>query len=298
MTQPDIPTWAPNADSEPSQSLESIATFVAQLSQFIDHLPTSMSPERETREMDFMLQPDTIYAYPELLQDYLLTRTLDSIHVTTVKEGDEFVATTLEFTNSTDHSTLHISRTAEPIAPDDMAPDAITWPYKDSEPVPRMNDREIDAFLLTLCGRPVQAEAQKLNQDTVRPIITDQLTHALSDNAFMTTAISSYELDSGRTLELTTETMTGKTVVKSFAICYETGSDRQLRATIDTSRGLQVGFETIDRANDDEVVQPFIPDDGDYIRLAEILKEELAALQADTAAAAPADLIALTDETS
>ena len=110
MIQHDPSPWTTKTESEPSQNLDSIAKFVAQLSHFIDRLPASADPERESKEMEFIVQPDLIYYYPELLKDWLLTRKLTSIRVTTVEEQATLAATTLEFTNDTDASILYVSR--------------------------------------------------------------------------------------------------------------------------------------------------------------------------------------------
>lgn len=296
MIQHDPSPWTTKTESEPSQNLDSIAKFVAQLSHFIDRLPASADPERESKEMEFIVQPDLIYYYPELLKDWLLTRKLTSIRVTTVEEQATLAATTLEFTNDTDASILYVSRDSHPAAGADPAQhDVIVWPDRDPEQIPRMSDREIDAFLLTLCGQRWQAEMQAFSSGA-EPIITDELTDALSKNAFLATTISNFDLPSGRALQLTTEMFAGKTTVKSFALYYETSSSRRLRATVDTSSGLEIVFHTIDPASS-EAVGELIPDDGDYIRLAEILEEEIAMLQEQTRESplAPTDIIELTE---
>lgn len=296
MRYQDSSPWETKTDSESSQNLDSIAKFVAQLSHFIDRLPTSRTPERESKEMEFMVQPDTIYYYPETLKDWLLTRTLTSIRVTTIEEQGTLAATTLEFTNDKDDSVLYISRHSRLAAETDpLQHDVTVWPDKDPEQVSRMDDREIDAFLLTLCGQRWQAEMQALSSGA-GPIITDQLTDTLSKNAFMSTTTSSFDLPSQRTLQLTTETLAGMTTVKSFALYYETGSSRRLRATVDTSNGLEILFHVIDPTGSD-VIGDLRPDDGDYIRLTEVLEEEIAMLQEQSRESplAPSDIIELTE---
>lgn len=273
MVFPDRDSLVDHPHEENSQNIDAIAKFIAALSRLTDTLPSGSIPERSSKSMEFFAQSKDYYKYPELVGDWLLSRDPASIHVIVTVENGDAVATTIEITNEQDAGVFYISRDTVPT--DATAPDYIIDTSKPEEkqltPLPRIPDTQLSAFLLSICRENLSAELAETTGSTMG--LTGDMTDKLATNAFRTETDSSFELPSGRIIQVRTEAVAGRSRLASFTIYYETSSARRLRASIDTSTGVVVEFKTID-ADTSQIIGDLHPEDGDYIRLTEILQEE------------------------
>lgn len=260
---------------ERTHELELVRQLLEKVGTLIEILPGHMRPERDMRVMEFIPQPHPIYAYPKALQDWLQDKSLAEVLLTATSDEEGFLSTTLEFQAENDPTVLYISRGATPIEQDTLltTQDCIMQKNGLITPFTPMDNREIDAFLLSVTGSYLNASVQAQSSATT-PIITDQILDSLRDNALTSKVSRSFNLASGRIVEYDINLVGNKPQLTSFVLYYETGSDRRLRAAIDCSQGFTLTLSAID-----QTIEPLYPDVGDYTRLIELIEEEIAYLQ-------------------
>lgn len=250
--------------------------FLGKVSKLVEKVSLNLQPSRMQYEMEFLPQEDGVYAYPEMLRDRLMTRTLESVKLTIVSETLDnvdaersFITTTLEFEDG--DGTLYVSRDGD--IPEPSAGDVVIGLDGLPTPVGRMSDAEIEAFVLSLGGLYHEAALQtEAKEDTV--VDASKIFAQLEKHAVKTNPFFEYALPSGRVIRFDSLRATTDRLMH-FSIRYETGSNNgSITARVDRDNGLKISFTKSEYGETAEL----IPNGGDYIRLIEILNEEIKAL--------------------
>lgn len=259
--------------------LRDMSEIITRFADLIESLPTQASPSRQSVVYEFFPRYELEDAYPQFVKDRLLTRQLQTIRVTSVKEEDipadvenGFEAevcsptTTLEFED--EDGIIYISR--DPDLLEGTTPDTlIDNTTKKITKIGRVPDDEISNFLLRLASKPTYEPLAEEDAFKKRIEASDVIDR-LHRNAISAKYDFDFETPSGRTLTLSFEQAGNYMKLNKFVIYYETGSSRELSVEVDQSNGFSIHFQTNDSNNG-----VFLPDGGDYVRLLEILDEEI-----------------------
>lgn len=259
--------------------LRETSEIILRFADLIESLPTHAPASRQSVEYEFFPRNDLEESYPELIKDRLLTRDLQIIRITSVMEADipEDIesgneaqvcspTTTIEFED--EDGTIYISR--DPDMQDSITPDTLI-DHKTGKltSIGRVPDDEISEFLLRLASKPVNELLSEEDAFKMRIEASDVI-GKLHENAIAASFDYAFETPSGRTLTLSFEQADNYMQLNKFTIYYETGSNREISVEIDPKNRFSLHFQTND--SDSSL---FIADDGDYLRLYEILGEEL-----------------------
>lgn len=259
----------PGPHSPEVLSFEYERNVLGQLSKFIDMLPKHLETERILHEFEFLPLSEDTYVYPDTLKDWFMTRTLEGVRVTIVKEGVLPDMTSIELTSSA--GLMHISRDAlRTEAPHSVSPDWIFNTDGTEQQIPHIPDNQVRALLLSLGNMRPEAELAALDESDQSAVESSQLFDRLSENAITQTSHHAFELPSGRKAHITYS----KDAMTSFSLIYETASDKRVDVEIDAREGLTIHFRILT----DSGVAALFPDQGDYMRLGDVLAEEIATL--------------------
>jgi len=253
--------------------LKDEAKFINKVAKLVEALRTTAPATRVQYDLEFLPQEDGVYLYPEALRDHLLTRKLDQVTVSIVKEADSPSTTTVQLHDDEDGD-IYISR--DSAARDLTSYDSIITKDGAVTDIERIPDSEVLALLLSIAGRQYDGVAA-LESTIDPPLIAgiEQL-DALERNGITSSVWFEYHLPSNRTIRFNVDRSIQERL-NSFSITYEVGDapwamvatvNREDRLTIDFKKRESDGTSTI-----------LAPQGGDYIRLIEIISAEIRLLK-------------------
>jgi hypothetical protein len=253
-------------DRYSGDDLKNIGILLGNIGDIAERLPVFSAASQQQIELEYFARSNTEYAYPQAVNDWLMTRSLSAIAITICSDDGDIPTSTYEFIASSGDS-IHVSR--DPRHPTSTSSDAVIEDgYADS--IPRISDEEINAFLLSVAAKDTE-------QQDIPPIgyrlEPSDLFDRLSANAISVDTTYVFEFEDSE-LESIFYKMTrfgSHDRLTEMYIRYKTGSDRIMSVSIDRASGLAITFEVSDPV---EGISAHYPDEGDYVRLQEIIASE------------------------
>lgn len=249
------------------------AELMLLLSELLEKLPTYLQPIRTQTDMSFFPYGDHTYAYPEVLSNITITADLEDVIVSITRDETEAPATSITLAVSSG-DVIHISR--DPSIIDSREGDSL---IRGSEilAIDRVPDTDIQSFLLSLSTLDCTPTTIQDIEDS--DLLVPNAAHnelALRTAAMQTMTISDYPLSGNRSIQFITTEHDDDSHLETLNLSYETGSGRNMMLTLNQERiiGSLTSEIQFRRYIDNELVD-FLPDDGDLIRAAEIVQDEI-----------------------
>lgn len=285
-----------------SEFFSDIAGILGKFNALMERLPAFYQPTHQITSFGFFTRSPEELSYPEAVLDYMMTNELIGIGVDITQEEDEDPITSFEFVFDNDTGQRESIYASRVVTNEDKKES--TSKFEDSQipgynlvtgssdydtlysqvgtpdrEIPKIPNHQLNSFLFSLTGNTIDA---MLARD-------DPYGHNIVDAATMTTSLAnsavsqvihySFELDSDgrRTIDYHMTKDGDRDILNNLVFRYETGSSRSISVTIDQDQGFSLSYQTTDKGENGGL-NPLYPDEGDYIRLNEILDEELAKL--------------------
>ena len=264
------------------------AEFIGKVAAFFEALYRHSDPNRIQYEFNFPASILNELSYPEVLKDRLITRTLESVKLTIVKQEGGLASTTLEFVD--DDGRLYISRDPEQVDSkesdviipknlDDIIPTSgkqeqgehpkNRYDLELDTRVQRTPDNEIHAVLYNVLG--FDSASQDDDSMPTPGLVPIEWLATIQKRATFTDISAEHELTSKRVIKYSAREVEGELQFETGSINYETATPgRTITMDFDITDGLSVKFHTIE----DGQRTLLIPDTGDFLRLSEIIEDE------------------------
>ena len=249
-------------------SLKDVTDFLMGVSTLVEVLRNNVEPTLETNQLEFINHQDDIYAFPETIRDRLLTRELEYICVILSRETGNTPNTAIEFAD--EDGIIRVSRDGL-CEEDALVPDQLITSDGSLRDLNHIPNCEINAFLLSLASMYKDAELTKLNPQ--KAVINSQDIHnSLIKNALGIMTFYEYSMPSGRVIRFSTHESNGSRYkLIDFSLSYEISENSRMIVEINQQTNLSINF----KRQIENKLTPLYPDGGDYVRLVEIMLEEL-----------------------
>src|SRR3989344_1099505 len=275
---PDVNTPSTNPENfSMGEHMRNKAELMLLLSELLEKLPTYLQPTHTQTDMSFYPHDEHTYAYPEVLSDITLTADLEDVIVSITRDETEPPATSIALTVS-NGDTIHISRDPSVISSDER--DSL---IRGDEilAIDRVADTDIQSFLISLSTLDCTPSTLQHTEDS--DMLVANAAHnelALRAAAMQTMIISEYPLSGDRSIQFITTEHDDDSHLETLSLSYETGSGHDMMLTVNQDRTIgsltsEIQFR---RYIDGELVE-FLPEDGDLIRAAEIVQDEIDGLE-------------------
>jgi len=251
--------------------LRDITDFLSSVGYIVELLLNKSTASYEMHNLEFINQQDDVYCYPTVLSDRLLTRQLDSINLSIVKNYGCAESTTLEIAD--EDGLIYISRKTN-CEEDLSCPDAIIDSSAKVHNLEHVPNYEINAFIMSLAGMYSESKLSLLNP-SYATVDAAEIEERLYKNAIKKQSSYEFDLSGERIIKFTTiEDGSNYYRLVNFSIIYEIHNKDRLVVDVDQQNGFSIIFRRIK----DSSIETIIPDGGDYIRLIEILIDEMSHL--------------------
>ncbi len=272
-------------EAEKVPFLQHVTAVIDNFTTLVDSLPAIREPVRTTTSLEFFPRAQKELYYPESVANYMLTNELTGIGIDIIDEPDSATATSIEFIFD-NGNTAYISRTAEQYTPDRILNedtsmhDTLLSREGNINTIAKIPNHELNAFLFSLTGRTDEALLARYDPHGDAVVDASTMRDSLVSSAVARASDYFFELDHyDRSLYYRLTQHGSHEKLEQLTFRYETGSNRILQATIDQAQGFSLTIDAIDPTIG---TQPLSPDEGDYMRLAEILNEEIVKLDLPT----------------
>lgn len=275
-----------------------VPTVLDKFTTLMEHLPTHRRPVRHSISYEFLPRAVDQLSYPRQVAEHMSYNQLAGIYVDVTQEEDGAPSTTFEFVfdrGSGHKESIYASRivVAEDEADKSTFPVVAGYPLIRGEAekdvvidsntdtirhIDKLPNNELNAYLFSLTDNSV--DAMLAYDDPYGHNIVDAttMTTSLAKSAIEEVSDVSFELndEGNRTLSYRMTKQGPKEALNNLIFQYETGSDRKISVMINQEEGFSIIFHTTDSATG---LNALYQDEGDYLRLVEILDEEIAKLE-------------------
>jgi len=258
----------PSFDHHEGDGLQNIGKLLGDIGTIAERLPVFAHASRQETELEYFARSEKEYAYPQALKDWTITRDISSIAITISSEDGNTPTSTIELITN-DDDRMHISR--DPKAPSQTAMDVVIEDGY-ANYIPRISDDEINALLLSIAAKDTEVPDLPPIGHRLEP---SDLFDRLSANAISTdtTYIFEFENSDLESIYYKMSRFGAYDRLTDVYIRYKTGSSRIMSVSIDRLSGLSITFEVSDPEHG---ISQHYPDEGDYVRLQEIITGECA----------------------
>ena len=249
-------------------SLKDVTDFLMGVSTLVEVLKNNVNPTNETSQLEFISHRDDVYSYPDIIRDRLLTRELEFICVTLSREQGSMPSAAIEFGD--EDGLIRVARGS--LCEEDVSSsDYIIHPDGNLSEISHIPNCEINSFLFSLASMYKDAELVRLNPQ--KAVVNSLDIHnSLIENALSILSFYEYQMPSGRVIKFITSESSGSIYkLIDFSLNYEIAENSKMIVEINQQTNLSINFK---RQIDNKII-PLYPDGGDYVRLVEIMLEEL-----------------------
>ncbi|MBH2007370.1 hypothetical protein I8H83_02080 [Candidatus Saccharibacteria bacterium] len=290
----------PAENPQTSEYFSDITGILDKFNTLMERLPTFHRPTHQTTSFSFFTRSPEELSYPDAVLDYMMTNELVEIGVDITQDENNAPSTSFEFVFDSNGQKVSIyasrvtpeeeestSKFEEPHAPSyepitgDSNHDALLYKQAanlDKE-IPKIPNHQLNSFLFSLAGNTIDAMLARDDPYGHNIVDASTMTTSLANSAISQESDYSFELDPAGTRTISYHIIENgyRDMLSDLVFQYETGSSRSISVTIDQEKGFSLSYQTTDQGENGGL-HPLYPDDGDYIRLNEILDEELAKL--------------------
>lgn len=285
-----------------SEFFSDIPGILGKFNALMERLPAFYRPTHQTTSFGFFTRSPDELSYPDAVIDYMMTNELVGIGVDITQEEDDAPVTSFEFVFDNDigqRESIYASRvvanedeeesTSKFEDPQTPGYNLVTGSsHRDAlygqagsldKEIPKIPNHQLNSFLFSLTGNTIDAMLARDDPYGHNIVDAATMTTSLANSAISQVSHYSFELDSAghRTIDYHMTKDGDRDVLNNLVFRYETGSSRSISVTIDQNEGFSLSYQAADKGENGGL-SPLYPDEGDYIRLNEILDEELAKL--------------------
>lgn len=246
-------------------TIHDIGQLISSIGYITERLPVFKMADRWTSTLEFFARSKHEYAYPTAVEDWSLGRELSSVRISITKELDDTPTSSIEFIDAEGDS-LYASRDPESM---EHINDVVIESGNPKE-FGRIPNNEMNHFLASVAAKDFEPASIA---DPDQPVNAANLYDALSSNAIgeSTTYTFEYERDEIETITYSAVRSGNQIRLTDINVRYKTGGKRVMSVIISRVNGLSLSFEV----SDPELgICAHDPDDGDYIRIKEIISAE------------------------